>query len=131
MSEKLTRIAIVEADKCKPKKCRQECKKGIYHSLEAVRSSGWVCLARLTLGSSTLTPGKLCIEVETTSKIAFLSEVLCIGCGICVKKCPFEAITVINLPTNLDKEQTHRYVTYIFVLCRASNINFLSINNAI
>uniref|UniRef100_A0A0V0H1M5 Putative ovule protein n=1 Tax=Solanum chacoense TaxID=4108 RepID=A0A0V0H1M5_SOLCH len=27
MSDRLTRIAIVSADKCKPKKCRQECKK--------------------------------------------------------------------------------------------------------
>lgn len=27
MSDKLTRIAIVEPDRCKPKKCRQECKK--------------------------------------------------------------------------------------------------------
>jgi len=25
--DKLTRIAIVSNDKCKPKKCRQECKK--------------------------------------------------------------------------------------------------------
>ena len=25
--EKLTRIAIVNNDRCKPKKCRQECKK--------------------------------------------------------------------------------------------------------
>ena len=29
--------------------------------------------------------GKLCIEVNPGSKIATLSEVLCIGCGICVK----------------------------------------------
>ena len=29
--------------------------------------------------------GKLCIEVMPTSKIAFISETLCIGCGICVK----------------------------------------------
>jgi len=27
MAEKLTRIAIVSSDKCKPKKCKQECKK--------------------------------------------------------------------------------------------------------
>lgn len=27
MSERLTRIAIVTSDRCKPKKCRQECKK--------------------------------------------------------------------------------------------------------
>lgn len=30
--------------------------------------------------------GKLCIEVNPTDKKAFLSEELCIGCGICVKK---------------------------------------------
>lgn len=29
--------------------------------------------------------GKLCIEVTPASKIAFISEELCIGCGICVK----------------------------------------------
>lgn len=29
--------------------------------------------------------GRLCIEVAPTSKTAFLSEELCIGCGICVK----------------------------------------------
>ena len=27
-SDKMTRIAIVNSDKCKPKRCRQECKKG-------------------------------------------------------------------------------------------------------
>ena len=61
--ESLTRIAIVNSDRCKPKKCRQECKK----SCPVVRM------------------GKLCIEVSTESKIAFISEELCIGCGICVK----------------------------------------------
>jgi ferredoxin len=30
--------------------------------------------------------GKLCIEVNPTDKKAFISEDLCIGCGICVKK---------------------------------------------
>lgn len=29
--------------------------------------------------------GKLCIEVSPNSKIAFISEELCIGCGLCVK----------------------------------------------
>ncbi len=29
--------------------------------------------------------GKLCIEVSPADKIAFISEDLCIGCGICAK----------------------------------------------
>lgn len=29
--------------------------------------------------------GKLCIEVSPNDKIAWISEELCIGCGICVK----------------------------------------------
>lgn len=29
--------------------------------------------------------GKLCIDVTPQSKIAWISESLCIGCGICVK----------------------------------------------
>ncbi|KAG8993307.1 Fe-S cluster-binding ribosome biosynthesis protein [Tulasnella sp. JGI-2019a] len=62
--------------------------------------------------------GGLCIEVKPTDKIAFISEVLCIGCGICVKKCPFEAITIINLPTNLDSQVTHRYTANSFKLHR-------------
>ncbi|KAK5168323.1 Fe-S cluster-binding ribosome biosynthesis protein [Saxophila tyrrhenica] len=96
MGDKLTRIAIVNSDKCKPKKCRQECKK----SCPVVRT------------------GKLCIEVDPTSKIAFISERLCIGCGICPKKCPFDAINIINLPTNLETQVTHRYSANSFKLHR-------------
>eukprot|EP00744_Colponema_vietnamica_P001983 GILI01003196.1.p1 GENE.GILI01003196.1~~GILI01003196.1.p1 ORF type:complete len:603 (-),score=169.83 GILI01003196.1:190-1998(-) len=94
--DRLTRIAIVNSDKCKPKKCRQECKR----SCPVVRT------------------GKLCIEVAPNSKIAWISEELCIGCGICVKKCPFEAISIINLPKNLGRDTTHRYGPNSFKLHR-------------
>ncbi|KAF8821524.1 putative ATP-binding cassette sub-family E member 1 [Cardiosporidium cionae] len=90
------RIAIVNSDRCKPKKCRQECKR----NCPVVRT------------------GKLCIEVDSTSKIAWISETLCIGCGICVKKCPFEAISIINLPKDLGKETTHRFGPNTFKLHR-------------
>ena len=85
--EKLTRIAIVNLDLCKPKKCNLECK----NKCPVVKS------------------GKICIEVKKTSTNAVISEELCIGCGICVNKCPMKAITIINLPKSLEKETTHRY----------------------
>lgn len=95
-TDKQTRIAIVNTEKCKPKRCRQECKK----SCPVVRM------------------GKLCIEVTTNDRMAAISEELCIGCGICVKKCPFEAIQIINLPSNLEKETVHRYNKNSFKLHR-------------
>lgn len=60
----------------------------------------------------------MCIEVTQDSKNAMISEVLCIGCGICVKKCPFEAIMIINLPKELEKDTTHRYGPNAFKLHR-------------
>jgi len=62
--------------------------------------------------------GKMCIEVGPKSKISFISEPLCIGCGICVKKCPFEAINIINLPKDLERNTTHRYGPNSFKLHR-------------
>ena len=62
--------------------------------------------------------GKLCIEVSANDKLANISEDLCIGCGICVKKCPFDAINIINLPSNLEKETTHRFSANSFKLHR-------------
>jgi ATP-binding cassette subfamily E protein 1 len=95
-SEDKLRIAIINPDKCKPKKCKQECKK--------------TCPVNKT--------GKVCIEVSPTSTICFISEHLCIGCGMCVKRCPFDAIKIINLPKGLTQEVTHRYGPNSFKLHR-------------
>jgi ATP-binding cassette subfamily E protein 1 len=38
-----------------------------------------------------------------------ISEELCTGCGICVHKCPFDAISIINLPDELSEELIHQY----------------------
>ena len=81
--EDKARIAILNKDRCKPKKCKQECKKSC-----PINKSG-----------------KLCIEVNPTDKIAAIAENLCIGCGLCVKRCPFDAIRIINLPKNMEKER--------------------------
>ncbi len=37
-----------------------------------------------------------------------ISEELCVGCGICVNRCPFGSIMIISLPEKLE-EPTHRY----------------------
>lgn len=96
MASELTRIAIVNPDKCKAKKCNLECKKS--------------CPPNIL--------GKLCIEVTKDSKMATISEVNCIGCSMCVKRCPFNAISIINLPTSLNKDTTHRYGSNSFKLHR-------------
>jgi ATP-binding cassette subfamily E protein 1 len=49
---------------------------------------------------------------------AVIVESLCTGCGICVKKCPFKAISIVNLPDELDKECSHRFGENTFKLFR-------------
>lgn len=91
------RIAVVDEKKCKPSKCGLECKK----NCPVVRM------------------GKFCIQVEKTSKIALYSEILCIGCGICTRVCPFKAVSIVNLPKELSESQTsHRYNANSFKLYR-------------
>jgi ATP-binding cassette subfamily E protein 1 len=90
------RIAIVNPDRCKPKKCKLECKK--------------CCPINKSM--------KLCIEVLPEDKLCKIAENLCIGCGLCTKKCPFEAIKIINLPKDLTKETSHRYGLNTFKLHR-------------
>ncbi|CCC81367.1 ribosome biogenesis/translation initiation ATPase RLI [Thermoproteus tenax] len=89
------RIAVVDRDSCDPKKCGQECIK----------------YCPLNKG------GKVVWLDENTGK-AVISEKLCIGCGICVHKCPFSAITITNLPDELESDCVHRYFPGGFKLYR-------------
>ncbi len=52
--------------------------------------------------------GKECVK-EGLDKKAVIEEKLCIGCGICPKKCPGQCIQIINLPENLKKSPIHRH----------------------
>ena len=45
-------------------------------------------------------------------------ESLCVGCGICVKKCPFKALSIVNLPDELEEECSHRFGPNSFKLFR-------------
>ncbi|CAN6278280.1 unnamed protein product [Urochloa humidicola] len=96
MSGRSSRIAVVVEDRCRPDKCGQECRRR--------------CPVNAT--------GRQCIQVTPSSKASLISEDMCIGCGICVKVCPFNAIQIINLPRELDKETTHRYGPNSFKLHR-------------
>ena len=78
------RLAIINHEKCKPKKCNKECKKR--------------CPPQMM--------GKICIEIEDT---AIIHESICIGCGQCEKMCPFNAIQIVNLPSELPEHIIHRY----------------------
>ncbi|MFW6110750.1 MAG: ribosome biogenesis/translation initiation ATPase RLI [Thermoproteota archaeon] len=90
----MTRVAVLDAERCKPKRCNRVC----YRFCPMVRSH------------------KETIHFE--NKKAVIVENLCSGCGICVKKCPFNAIAIINLPDELETDCSHRFSENGFKLYR-------------
>lgn len=85
------RIAVVDKERCQPKKCGQECLK----YCPKVRSGD---------------------ETVVIAEKAIISEKLCVGCGICVKKCPMKAIQIVGLPERLEGREVHRYGVNGFIL---------------
>jgi ATP-binding cassette subfamily E protein 1 len=81
------RVAVLDQDLCQPKKCGLECIKYC-----PVNKSGADCI----------------VLNEEINK-AQIDEDICNGCGICVKVCPFDAITIVNLATELATDKIHQY----------------------
>ncbi len=81
------RVAVLDKELCQPKKCGLECIKYC-----PVNKSGADCI----------------VLNEEIGK-AQIDENLCNGCGICVKVCPFDAITIVNLAEELGTEKIHQF----------------------
>lgn len=90
----MARIAVIDKKKCNPVAC-----------------GNYLCARVCPVNRM----GEQCITAGPDKK-AQIDEKLCTGCGICPKKCPFGAINIINLPTELDKEPIHRYGVNGFAL---------------
>ncbi|MBN1170232.1 ribosome biogenesis/translation initiation ATPase RLI [Candidatus Micrarchaeota archaeon] len=75
-----TRVAVIDRNICIEKRCGYACIK--------------VCPPNRM--------GEECIVVEENGIYPVISEPLCIGCGLCVKKCPVQCISIVNLAGELE-----------------------------
>ncbi len=81
------RVAVLDKELCQPKKC------------------GLECIKYCPVNKS----GADCIVLNEEIKKAEIDENICNGCGICVKVCPFDAITIVNLASELATDKVHQY----------------------
>lgn len=89
------RVAVIIRERCHPQKC-----------------GGYLCAKLCPVNRA----GQDCIYPGEDDKKARIDEKLCTGCGICPKRCPFDAIKILNLPEKLEKQPIHRYGENMFEL---------------
>ena len=89
------RVAVVDKERCKPEKCDLVC----------IRFCPMVRTRREA------------IRIGDDGK-AYVAEMICSGCGICIRKCPFDALRIVNLPDELKTDHTHRFGPNAFTLYR-------------
>jgi ATP-binding cassette subfamily E protein 1 len=94
--KELVRIVVLDKDFCKPGKCNKEC----IRFCPIVRT------------------GAEAIKYDPSMDHPSVVETLCTGCAICVKKCPYGALRVVNLPDELEEICVHRYGSNSFKLYR-------------
>jgi len=58
------------------------------------------------------------IKIEPGNEKPTIFESLCTGCGICIRKCPFKAISIVNLPSEVEGECSHAFGKNMFKLFR-------------
>ena len=90
------RVAVLDKELCQPRKC------------------GLECIKYCPVNKS----GADCIILNEETKKAQIDEEVCNGCGICVKVCPFNAITIVNLASELASDKIHQYGPNSFRLYR-------------
>uniref|UniRef100_A0A7J3SN38 Ribosome biogenesis/translation initiation ATPase RLI n=1 Tax=Fervidicoccus fontis TaxID=683846 RepID=A0A7J3SN38_9CREN len=83
------RVAVIDYTLCKPDRCNTEC----------------VRFCPVNRGRK----GVKAIELSGETGKPVIYEDTCIGCGICIKKCPFNAISIENVPDELEKRTFHRF----------------------
>ncbi len=90
----MVRIAVLDEVRCESKRCGRPCYRfcpPVRNKIEAIMFDG---------------------------DKPQIVESLCVGCGICVRKCPFKAISIVNLADELEEECSHRFGPNTFKLFR-------------